>query len=177
MTISLHAATVPSYLQILNAVGGLLDKAEQHCGDQGLEPTALIQARLAEDMFPFAAQVKSIAAHSLGAITAAFTGDFRPDFSEPPSDFAGLRARVDTAIAGLEAVDPAALDARIGETVIFTVRDMSRPFRTEDFLLSFSQPNFYFHAATAYDILRWKGVPVGKRDFLGQTRSLAPQGA
>ena len=43
-------------------------------------------------------------------------------------------------------------------------------FLAEDFLLSFSQPNFYFHAATAYDVLRMKGVPVGKRDFMGRVR-------
>jgi hypothetical protein len=41
--------------------------------------------------------------------------------------------------------------------------------------LSFSQPNFYFHAATSYDILRWKGVPIGKRDFLGRMRHLRMQ--
>ena len=57
-----------------------------------------------------------------------------------------------------------------GKDVVFEVRDMKLPFTTEGFLLSFSLPNFYFHAATAYDILRTKGVPLGKRDFLGKMR-------
>jgi hypothetical protein len=52
----------------------------------------------------------------------------------------------------------------------FEMGEMRMPFTSEDFLLSFSQPNFYFHATTAYDILRWKGVKLGKRDFMGRPR-------
>ena len=43
-------------------------------------------------------------------------------------------------------------------------------FTAEEFLLSFSQPNFYSHATTAYDILRFKGLPIGKRDYTGRVR-------
>ena len=49
-------------------------------------------------------------------------------------------------------------------------KDIRLSFRAEDFLMSLSMPNFYFHAATAYDILRWKGLAIGKRDFLGRMR-------
>jgi len=54
--------------------------------------------------------------------------------------------------------------------MVFKVRDREVPFTAESFVLSFSLPNFYFHATTAYDILRTKGVPLGKRDVLGQLR-------
>ena len=54
--------------------------------------------------------------------------------------------------------------------MVFQLRDRQIPFTAENFVLSFSLPNFYFHATTAYDILRTKGVPLGKRDFLGHLR-------
>jgi hypothetical protein len=54
--------------------------------------------------------------------------------------------------------------------MIFKMRELKLPFTTENFILSFSLPNFYFHATTAYDILRVKGAGLGKRDFMGQMR-------
>ena len=68
MPLSLHAATIPSYLQILGAVSALVDKAAAHCAETGAAPETLLDARLAEDMHSFAYQVKSTVVHSLGAI-------------------------------------------------------------------------------------------------------------
>ena len=65
---------------------------------------------------------------------------------------------------------PPTSNAVQGKDMTFQLRDMKMPFTAEGFLLSFSLPNFYFHATTAYDILRHKGVPLGKRDFLGRMR-------
>lgn len=170
MSFSLHAATVPSYLQMVGAVSGLLDKAEAFCAEKGIAPEDVIQARLAHDMLPFAYQVKSCAVHSIGAIEGLRKGLFSPDTSTPPADFAALKALMAKTIAALEAVEPAEIDACIGRDMRFEVGDLRLDFTAENFLLSFSQPNFYFHAATAYDILRWKGVPIGKRNFLGAMR-------
>jgi hypothetical protein len=170
MAFSLHAATIPSNLQILGAVAGLVDKAEAHCTETGMAPEELLQARLAEDMLPFAYQVKSTVVHSLGAIEGVRAGVFSPDRSAFPLDFAGLRAAVTKGRDALAAIEPAEVDGFIGRDMRFSMGDMHMDFRAEDFLLSFSQPNFYFHATTAYDILRWKGVGLGKRDFIGQPR-------
>ena len=52
----------------------------------------------------------------------------------------------------------------------FQFADNRLPFTVQDFLLSFSNPNVFFHAATAYDILRMRGMPLGKRDFMGRLR-------
>jgi uncharacterized protein len=98
-------------------------------------------------------------------------GVFSPDMTEPPGDFAGLKARIAEALAALEAIDPAEIDRYMGRDMRFSFGDRRIDFTAENFLLSFSQPNFYFHAATAYDILRWKGVSIGKRDFMGRTRT------
>ncbi len=170
MAFSLYAATVPSYRQILDAVSGLLHKAESFCEEKGIAPRDIIQARLAEDMQPFAYQVKSTAVHSVGAIEGVRRGVFSPDVAPPPETFAALNARIAESIAALEAIEAAEVDAFVGRDMRFVFGDRHLDFTAENFLLSFSQPNFYFHASTTYDILRWKGVPIGKRDFLGKTR-------
>jgi hypothetical protein len=171
MAFSLYAATVPTYRQILGAVSGLLGKAEVFCTERGIAPHEIIRARLAEDMLPFAYQVKSTAVHSLGAIEGVRRGVFSPDTTPPPENFVALKARIAETLGALEAIDVAEIDAFVGRDMRFAFADRSIDYTAENFLLSFSQPNFYFHAATTYDILRWKGVPLGKRDFMGRTRS------
>ena len=171
MPFSLYAATIPSYRQILSAVGGLLDKAETFCAEKGLAPGDIVQARLADDMLPFAYQVKSTAVHSLGAIEGVRKGVFSPDTTPPPETFAALKARIAETLAAIETIEPAEVDTFVGRDMRFVFGDRHLDFTAEDFLLSFSQPNFYFHATTTYDILRWKGVPLGKRDFMGRPRT------
>lgn len=174
MPISLHDAFVPSCLQILRSVGGLIDKAEAHCADTGRDPAELIGAKLAPDMYDFAYQVKSCAVHSAGAVAAVKAGNFSPDMATPPSGFDGLRERIEGAIAQLEAEDAAAMERLAGKAMTFTIGDKLRwDFVAEQFLLSFSQPNFYFHASTAYALLRMNGVNIGKIDYLGAMRKLA----
>jgi uncharacterized protein len=170
MAFTLYAATVPSYVQILGSVLRLIGKAEAFCEEHGLEPNAVIQACLAEDMLPFAYQVKSTAVHSLGAIEGVRGGVFSPDTAPPPTTFEGLRQRIAQTIAALEAVEPDEIESFVGRDMRFEFGAHRMDFAAEDFLLSFSQPNFYFHAATAYDILRMKGVQIGKRDFNGRVR-------
>ena len=135
-----------------------------------MEASELIQARLAPDMLPFAYQVKSTAVHSLGAIEGVRRGVFSPDRTPPPETFAALEARVADTLSALEAIQSSEIESFIGRDMRFESGNHRLEFTAEDFLLSFSLPNFYFHAATAYDILRWKGAPIGKRDFMGRLR-------
>lgn len=173
MPLSLHSAFVPSALQMLGTCEHLIDKAESWCAETGCNPDELVGGRIHHEMLPFAYQVKSVAVHSAGAIEGVRAGSFSPDVAPPPEDFVGLRAALAGARNTLEAVEDAEMEGFIGRPMRFEFRTTSLPFTAEDFLLSFSQPNFYFHAATAYDILRLKGVPIGKRDFMGRLR-LAP---
>jgi len=170
MSFSLYAATIPSYRQILASVSELLVKAENFCAEKGIAPREIIETRLAEDMHPFSYQVKSTAVHSLGAIEGVRRGVFSPDTTTPPDSFPALKARIAQTQSALEAIDPAEVDGFVGRDMRFAFGERHIDFTAENFLLSFSQPNFYFHAATVYDILRWKGVAIGKRDFLGRTR-------
>lgn len=166
MSITLHAATVPSMLQILGAAKGWLDKAEACSKTEG----QVIKACLIDDMLPFAYQVKSMAVHSKGAFEAVKRGGFTPDMREPPADFAGLRAKLDEAISYLSDTTEEEVEALRENDMRFEIGEKIIPFSVDDFLLSFSQPNFYFHAVTAYGILRANSVHVGKLDYLGTLR-------
>jgi hypothetical protein len=170
MAFSLYDATIPAYRQTLGAVAGLLVTAEALCAEKQLAPEDIIAARLAEDMLPFAYQVKSTVVHSLGSIEGVRRGVFSPDMTPPPQTFAALKARVAEGLSALEAIQPSEVEGFIGRDMRFEFRERRLEFTAENFLLSFSLPNFYFHAATAYDILRWKGARIGKRDFMGRLR-------
>jgi hypothetical protein len=170
MPIPLYAATVETYAQLLGGVAGLLDKAEAWCAETGKPPADVIQARLAPDMFPFSYQVKSTVAHSIGAIEGVRRGVFKPDLAPPPETFAELKAGVAGAIAALGAVAPEEVESFVGRDMRFEFGERRIEFTAENFLLSFSLPNFYFHATTTYDILRWKGLAIGKKDYTGRLR-------
>ena len=159
-----------SFRQILKAVSGLVDKAEAFCAEKGLAPETIIQARLAEDMHPFAYQVKSSAVHSVGAFEGVRKGVFSPDTTASPDTFAGLKEKMADADAVLSSLDPEDINRLEGGDMRFEAGSLRLDFTAEDFLMSFSLPNFYFHATTAYDILRMKGVQIGKRDFTGRPR-------
>jgi hypothetical protein len=170
MAISLYDISVPGYLQVLGSVHGILEKGGKHAQEHDLDPAEIVTTRLSPDMLPFHFQVVSVCHHSLGAIKGIREGLFQP----PPTldlDYAGLLALVEEAIAGLQAESRVDIDAMEGKPMKFKVRDFELPFTAENFILSFSLPNFYFHAATAYDILRIAGVPLGKMDYLGELRT------
>jgi uncharacterized protein len=170
MAFSLYDATVPTYLQILGAVSGFLDKSLAHFKEKGIDPAEIVEARLAPDMLPFRFQIVLVAHHSRGAIEGAKSGASAPPAPKPDLDYAALQALVREAQNELSAVKPETVNALAGREVIFKVTDRTLPFTAEDFFMSFSLPNFMFHATTAYDILRHKGAPLGKRDFLGKMR-------
>jgi uncharacterized protein len=170
MTMSLYGATVPAFQQMLGAVSGLLAKAETHCEETGHDPVALIDAKLADDMLPLGYQVKSVTTHSIKAIEGVRAGVFNPDMTPWPKDMAGLRAQLDTTKTAIDALTAEEVNSFVGRDAAFVMGEMRMPFLAEDFLLSFSMPNFYFHATTAYAILRANGVSLGKRDFLGRPR-------
>jgi uncharacterized protein len=170
MAFSLYDATIPSYRQTLGAMAGLLVTAEALCVEKQLAPEDIIDARLAEDMLPFAYQVKSTCVHSLGSIEGVRRGVFSPDMTPPPQTFPALKARVTEGLSALEAIQPSEIEGFMGRDMRFEFRERRLEFTAENFLLSFSLPNFYFHATTAYDILRWKGARIGKRDFMGRLR-------
>lgn len=170
MPVSLYQATVPSFLQILPRVGGLVARAEAWCGEKGVAPAALIEARLADDMWPFGKQVTTACLHAEAAAGGVQGGETGPDFGPAPSDFAALTARVNEVLDKLRAVKAEELDAIAERDHCFRFGERRMDFTVADYLLSFAVPNFYFHASMAYAILRSQGLPIGKMDFLGEVR-------
>ncbi len=168
--ISLYTATVPAFLQIIAASQGVVAKGLAFAAEQGIDPATLVEARLAPDMLPFAYQIQSLRTHSIGGIEGVRAGEFHPYRGPVPADFAGLIALLDDTAAALAALDPAAVDGLAGADVAFVFGNFRMDYTGADFLLSFSLPNFHFHASIAYAILRGAGVPLGKRDFLGRPR-------
>jgi uncharacterized protein len=170
MAFSLYDASVANYLQTLGAVTGFLDRGLSHCKEKGVNPEEIVEARLFPDMLPFRFQIVSIAHHSRGAIEAVQKGVFLPFGGAPDLKYAALQAMVTEARDALSVMTPDAANTLIGRDVVFQAGERKLPFTAEGFLMSFSLPNFYFHATTAYGILRHKGVPLGKRDFMGRMR-------
>ena len=170
MPIPFYDASVGSYLQVLQAVAGVLEKGASHAAEAGLDPQEIVMTRLREDMMPFHFQVVSVAHHSWGAMQGMQTGVFRPPSFELDKDYAGLQALVTEAKEGIAGLDRDDVEKLASGSLIFKLGKNELPFTNQNFLLSFSLPNFYFHATTTYDILRMLGVPLGKMDFLGQMK-------
>lgn len=170
MSVSLHTVIIGTYQQILPQVAGLVSKAEEHCKANGLDATALGDARLAEDMWPFAKQVFECGHHSARAIEGVRAGVFGPEIDPVPSDFAALHQEIADSLALVNAVEPGELDAIAERDMRFEFKTTVMPFTVSEFLLSFNLPNFYFHATSAYAILRNQGLKIGKMDFMGRPR-------
>jgi hypothetical protein len=170
MATSLYDASVRSFIQTVSAVSAFLEKGRAHFDQAGRGLESIVETRLHDDMLPFRFQLLSVAHHTWGAIEGAKAGIFRPPGGGGDLDYAGLQARVAEALASLQALSPDEVNALEGRDVIFELGPRNMPFTAEGFLLSFSMPNMHFHATTAYDILRQEGVPLGKRDYMGQMR-------
>jgi uncharacterized protein len=169
MNISLYDATVRGFIQTVSAVQGFMERGLKHLPESGFDLSEVVETRLFADMLPFRFQILSVIHHSVGAIEGAKNGVFSPP-GDSSLDYAGLHDAITEASAKLKSYSQEEINALYGREVVFQLPNAKLPFAVEDFLLSFSIPNFHFHATTAYDILRMKGLPLGKRDYLGRLR-------
>lgn len=167
MAISLYDLSIGTYRQILGSVSNVLDKGRAHAEASGLDLGDLVEARLIEDMMPLRFQIISTAHHSLGAIEGIRAGVFSPPPQHPDLDYEGLHGLIKAASEALGQVSADEINRLEGGDMRFQAGDFKIPFTAEGFIQSFSLPNFFFHASTTYDILRMKGVPLAKMDFLG----------
>ncbi len=170
MSLSLYDVSITNYLQTLGAVAHILEKGAAHASAQGRDPDELARLRLRDDMADFSFQIISVWHHSLGAIRGVREGLFQPPPKLGELGYAELQGLVAEASAELAAVQADELNAMADKPLLFRAGQMEVPFTATNFILSFSLPNFYFHATTAYDILRIEGTPLGKMDYLGALR-------
>ncbi len=171
MATTLYDLSVPTFLQTVSAVRGFLERAARHCAETRVDPDGFVNARLFHDMAPFHFQIEALVHHSVWGLKAVKSGVFAPPALVGEMPFADLQAMVAGAVMALDAFDPNEVNSWAGKDLILQIGPRRLAFTPETFLLSFSLPNFHFHAVTAYDILRIHGVPLGKRDYEGQLRT------
>lgn len=163
---TLHQISIPPLIAGLQHLEGFIAIAEAHLAKEGLAEADLVQARLYDDMAPFSGQVQRASDTARFLVTRLGAGAplAMPDTEQ---SFAELRARIEATIAYLEQADAAAIDASEDKAVTLKAGASERDFTGASYVLTFALPNFYFHLTTAYDVLRHRGVPLGKLDFLG----------
>jgi len=166
MTFTIYQASVLVYLRQLKALALLLDKAAAHCAERKIDPNAMLQARLYPDMYNLVGQVQATCNHAARG-TARLSGR-EPMSIESGATFDDLKALVGRTVAFVAAVDAKAMEGAEAREITFPVGDGKRTLSGADYLLGFSMPNFQFHAAMVYAILRHNGLPLNKNDFLGQ---------
>jgi hypothetical protein len=166
MKLTVYEASVPRLANILRNLSAILDKAEAHVEARKLDPLALTQARLFPDMFTLARQVQTACDAAKGAVARLAAVEI-PKHEDTEKTFPELKARIAKTLAFIESVDRAKLDGAESREVKLKLRGEDTTLGALQYLFGFAYPNFYFHVATAYNILRHNGVELGKRDYIG----------
>ncbi|MCX5512677.1 DUF1993 domain-containing protein [Kaistia algarum] len=166
MTFSAYEVSVPLFLRGFANLSANLEKGRAFATANGIDPDELVEARLIADMLPLSGQVQR-ASDTAKACAARLTGIAAPSFPDEEKTLAELEARIAKTVDFLKTVPPEAFEGAEARPITLKSRGGETHFVGRDYLFQHALPNFYFHAATAYDILRMRGVPVGKQDFLG----------
>ncbi|MDF2997556.1 MAG: hypothetical protein K0R27_3193 [Xanthobacteraceae bacterium] len=168
MSLSIHDVSVPVFVRAFGNLSAILDKAVEHAKANGLDEAELIEARLAPDMLTLAGQIQRASDSAKGA-GARLTGGENPSFPDTETTFPELQARIARTVDYLNSLPPAAFEGAGERDVTLNVRRQPVTMKGSTYLLTFALPNFFFHVTTAYDILRHKGVGIGKTDYLGNS--------
>ena len=166
MTLSMYQASAPRFVNILNNLSALLDKAQAHCEVRKIDPLVLTSYRLYPDMLPFTRQVTIACDNAKGAV-ARLAGVEIPKHDDVEKTFEELKARIAKTVAFIQSIKPAQIDGSEDKDIVLKLRAREVPYKGMQYLLGFALPNFYFHVVTAYVILRHNGVEVGKSDYIG----------
>jgi hypothetical protein len=157
------------YVKILGKLNAMLERAEKWVTERKIDPAAILQSRLAPDMFTFTRQVQ-IATDMAKGTAARLAGQDPPRFEDNETSFAELRARVAKTIDFLNSLNAANFAG--AETRAITLKlgppgaQREEHFQGLDYLLGFGTPNVYFHYSMVYALLRHNGLDIGKRDYI-----------
>lgn len=157
--------TIATLTRGLNTLSILLKKAEEYAKENNIPVDELLNARLVEDMKPLSFQIAT-ATNSASKALARVASIESPPQQELDTTYEDLYKRLDRTLAELEKVDPAKIASKEGQTFKAPIGPKVIDFTPESYSVRFLIPNFYFHVVTAYAILRAKGVPIGKMDYL-----------
>jgi hypothetical protein len=166
MALTVQTAVLSGFVQTLKAIDAILDKTLEQAETRKIQPDVLLNARLAPDMLALTRQIQLCCDFAKNAV-ARLSGGENPRFPDEEKSFPELKERIAKTLAFVEAADGAALDAGVAGDVTFPRGPSATVTMTgEAYLTRFAVPNFYFHATTAYAILRENGFQIGKQDFL-----------
>lgn len=167
MSLTLYDITIPVFTRNLEILSRILNKARAFATEKGIAEDELLQARLFEDMGTLIFQVQRMS--DTAKFAAVRIGNLETiEMKDEEKTFDDVFARIEKTIGFMNSVDPASMDGRDQAEVELKTSGGVLTYTARDYALNFAVPNFYFHYTTAYDILRHKGVPVGKRDYLGR---------
>jgi hypothetical protein len=166
MSLSMYQASVPAFLQMLNNLTAMFERAEAFATERKIDEAVLLNWRLAPDMFALIRQVQ-IAADFAKGTTARLAGAQVPNYADEEKSFAELKQRIAKTVTFVQGFKPADIDGSEDRDITLSVGGQDMRFKGQPYLVHFALPNFYFHATTAYDLLRSCGVGLGKRDFIG----------
>ena len=166
MALSLYEISVPALMRGLENLSRQIDKAMVYAREHSVDDAVYVQARLAPDMLTLAGQVQraSDTAKFAGARLAQAQA---PGFADEEVTLDDLKARIAKTIEYLQGVQAGSVDGGEKREIRFKAGPRELHFTGEDYVRNFVLPNFYFHLTTAYGLLRQKGVPLGKLDYLG----------
>lgn len=166
MTTALYDLTVPVFIRHLENLDRILAKGEAFAAEKGIHASELLNARLIDDMGTLVGQVQR-ASDSAKGMPVRLGAIENVAMADTEASFADLHARIARTIAVLKTVPREGVDGR--EEIAVTLQTPSRTFdfTGRSYVLDFVLPNFFFHVTTAYALLRMKGVPIGKIDYLG----------
>jgi hypothetical protein len=153
-------------IHMLKNLDELISKAESYSQENDIEPAALLQARLFPTMRNFIFQIQVVTDVSKG-FAARLTGTDAPNWADDEKTFADVHARIKKALDFLATFGPEQFEGCESKELELKLGSHTVNFTGQSYLLGFVLPNIYFHAATAYNLLRHNGLDLGKRDFLG----------
>ena len=167
MSLSMHAASVPVFKQMLASLADVLAKAEAHATERKIDPNAFLQARLFPDMFPLTRQVQ-IACDFAASVSARLAGAEVPAYEGGDQTFADLQQRIAATLAFIGGLDLVRFEgSEQREVLLRPGTPKERRIGGQAYLLAYGLPQFFFHVTTAYDLLRHNGIEIGKKDYMG----------
>ena len=169
MAITLYSGFVPVCLQLLGGLKTVFQKCEEHTTAQKWDPAVVLNLRLYPDMFTLERQVRQVCNHALGAGRVA--GVDLPSLPDQDNSFAEMQSRIDKTVDFLKGLRANQIDGKDDSDVTVPMGGQPRTMKAQNYLYHFAMLQVQFHATTAYDIIRHVGVPLSKRDYLGQMPS------
>ena len=167
MSFSMSQASLPVFEIGLNSLSAVLEKADAYAKARKFDATALLNSRLAPDMFALTRQVQ-IATDQAKNASSRLAGVEPPRYEDNETTIEQLRARIAKTVTYVKTLDPKKIDGSADREITFPLGPNNKGhMKGDDYLNHFALPNFYFHLTAAYAILRHCGIELGKRDFLG----------